>query len=347
MFSLLTGVYESYLTPPQLNLLVVGAQGVGKTTFLERVKVTQFDKSTKATVAVHPAVLPNVFVEEDVTEMSQQDDVVVTVAAPQPSATAVTTSRFSWICPSPQRYQQAAEDSDDDEKGVNERDGKNTLPQVPSLPTRSGPPAQRSSTKDSMQSIELQEDTAKKSTNKRLDDDAEYDVKPKAKMLPLHLIRPTIGMNLAKVDICKAKIHVWDLGGRLQDLWERYYQDCDAVVFCWKLGDDDNGSEDSRYVPPTPELQEELLLKVRKSIPDDVPFMILGHLHEPMPQCLPDVMYSTSSLLPHYHNPLQALYFANARTGQGIKTAMEWLIPLAKKQLKVRWQAAQASLNKL
>ena len=41
MFSLFNGVYDSYLAPTQLNLLVVGAPESGKTTLLERLKVTE------------------------------------------------------------------------------------------------------------------------------------------------------------------------------------------------------------------------------------------------------------------------------------------------------------------
>ena len=41
MFSLFNGIYDSYLAPTQLNLLVVGAPESGKTTLLERLKVTE------------------------------------------------------------------------------------------------------------------------------------------------------------------------------------------------------------------------------------------------------------------------------------------------------------------
>jgi hypothetical protein len=57
MFSLLTGVYDSYLAPSQLNLLVVGAPSVGKTALLERLKVTQMPKRSTNKPSTPPAVL--------------------------------------------------------------------------------------------------------------------------------------------------------------------------------------------------------------------------------------------------------------------------------------------------
>lgn len=47
MFSLLNGIYDSYLAPTQLNLLVVGGPLVGKTALLERLKVTDIPTRSK------------------------------------------------------------------------------------------------------------------------------------------------------------------------------------------------------------------------------------------------------------------------------------------------------------
>ena len=64
-------------------------------------------------------------------------------------------------------------------------------------------------------------------------DEHEHDLKPAARMLPLHLIRPTIGQNLAKIDACGCRLNIWDLGGvdKMRPLWDRYYAEVDAVVF--------------------------------------------------------------------------------------------------------------------
>ena len=186
-------------------------------------------------------------------------------------------------------------------------------------------------------------------------DNAQYDLKPKSKMLALSKIRKTIGMNLGKITAQGVICNFWDLGGRMFDLWERYYSDSDAVIFVWKTpsslvegkneGEEDEDDDSSRDQYDYAH-QLSLLETVRSSIPDDVPFLVLGHVFQETssssanqtnlsrPQM--DVQYSTTRLLPHYHNPYQALFFANAANGQGIRAAMEWLIPIAKRQLKVR-----------
>mmetsp|Transcript_25239 Transcript_25239/g.29213 ORF Transcript_25239/g.29213 Transcript_25239/m.29213 type:complete len:520 (+) Transcript_25239:38-1597(+) len=71
----------------------------------------------------------------------------------------------------------------------------------------------------------------KKNTNNK--DDKQYDLKSGSKMFPWHLIRPTVGMNLAKFDASGAKVRAMDVGGsiKMRVLWERYYKDIHGIVF--------------------------------------------------------------------------------------------------------------------
>lgn len=180
-------------------------------------------------------------------------------------------------------------------------------------------------------------------------------------------------MNLGKVDICGVICHVWDVGGKMQDIWERYYQDCDAVIFVWKISgeeqedgkqqlpkkknndqDNNSDSDDDDDRPPLLSFTEQLTMleQVRKSIPDDVPFLIWGH-HFPDDRHVTalnphlhrrdyhyDEPYSTAALLSYYHNPLMNLYFGSCKSGAGVRQAMEWLIPIAARQKKIREKAA-------
>ncbi|KAG7337485.1 ADP-ribosylation factor family protein [Nitzschia inconspicua] len=189
----------------------------------------------------------------------------------------------------------------------------------------------------------------------------EYHLKPNAKMLSLMKIRPTIGSNLAKLDMYGAKCHIFDVGGRLQDLWERYYDDCDAVIFCWKMGedpeqppptnDDDDDDSDSEDETSSPQHiyknQQTMLNDVRKAIPDDVPFLVFGHIFGNANTDVVDKMYSTDLLLPHYHNPMTGLCCGSAKTGAGVQSAMDWLIPLAKRQQKERLAARKQMEDKV
>jgi hypothetical protein len=152
-----------------------------------------------------------------------------------------------------------------------------------------------------------------------------------------------------------AKCHVFDVGGRLQDLWERYYDDCDAVIFCWKLGidpdqpppisshdddenEDENNNDNNNINNPQTiyKMQQKMLHDVRQAIPDDVPFLVFGHIFGNANAKVVDKMYSTELVLPYYHNPMTGLCCGSAKTGAGVLSAMEWLIPLAKRQQKER-----------
>ena len=163
-----------------------------------------------------------------------------------------------------------------------------------------------------------------------------------------------VGTNLGKIEMLGAKVSIFDVGGRLQDLWERYYEDCDGVIFCWRIGDDDDTTKEGSDTEDEDDedeqfdlsKQKEILSQVRKAIPDDVPFLVFGHIFGNVNSQITDKIYSTDALLPHYHNPMTGLCCGSAKTGAGFQSAMEWLIPLAKRQQKER-VASQKQPKKL
>ena len=399
MFSLVTGVYESYFASPQVNILVVGAQGTGKTTLLERLKVTHFRKRPP-TPGIQQTVMPDQLLHlikgqdlpsgmENLSNHdrrgSHQPKLVSSPRSASISAELGTPQkarkRLTWVCPAPKRYsaQQMKHDDDDEEivalvdgaaaPELPDLDGPTTNSSEPSTsrgapPPPPGPERTHQTSIGSLDSVELPPAASPSPSSKNESQSIaaaaaqvaaeetaapQFDVQPKAKMISLNKIRPTIGLNLGKVEICQAKCHVWDLGGRLVDLWERYYSDCDAVVFVWKLGKDvvprDEDEDEDERPEITYELQQSLLNQVRSAIGDDIPFLILGHSFGANKLCPVPVgpLYQTEALLPHYHNPMQVFMVANAATGQGIQAAMEWLVPLAKRQQAVR----EKSMEKL
>jgi len=51
--------------------------------------------------------------------------------------------------------------------------------------------------------------------------------------VPIEKITPTIGLNIGRVPVGDVTATFWDLGGQvaLRGIWERYYSDCDGIMF--------------------------------------------------------------------------------------------------------------------
>jgi len=304
MFSLASGMYENYFATQQLNVLLIGCEGVGKTTLLERLKVTQFSPRPK-------------------------------IPKPQRKVTR------NISCPGPSRYDRAKENQDDDEEIlVDSSSERFELSErwVKSDNNEDEIAYGAQDVKESHQNQQIESTNKAKQGNngevppklQPIEDDNnnnnEYDVKPGLTMLPMIKIRPTMGQNLAKINISGAKCHIFDISGKFQDLWERYYPDAEAVIFCWKLSE----SEDQ---------QRQVLEQVRKKIPDDVPFLIFGHIMEEVLRVekqSTSLPTSTEYFLPNYHSNVVQLYCGSAKSGKGVREAMEWLVPLAKRHASLR-----------
>jgi hypothetical protein len=127
MFSLFNGIYEAYLAPTQLNLLVVGPSGVGKTSLLERLKVTEIPKrpnSRPPTMSLSPFT-------PSLREAFQQGGSASSLTTPKtlikqassrllhvpPSPVVVVPARrrgLAFICPAPERYRKSKQDQEED-----------------------------------------------------------------------------------------------------------------------------------------------------------------------------------------------------------------------------------------
>ena len=57
MFSLASGIYQSYFAPPKLSILIIGLDGSGKTSLLERIKVTNIN--TRLVVTTNNSTAPS------------------------------------------------------------------------------------------------------------------------------------------------------------------------------------------------------------------------------------------------------------------------------------------------
>lgn len=218
MFSLVNGIYDSYLAPTQLNLLVVGPPGVGKTALLERLKVTQIPKRPRKPPSLSLEALPpsleQAFQEggadtsqaEASNNSPQNASKRPGILSPSPSSVVVTQARrrgLALICPAPERYRKSKDD--EDEEFV--QDNNSLEDEAPQTRTRShSKEFSMDELADIMGPAEGQEvatpqsvtSTPTKATEFIVDNPSllqsnfeEVDRKPKSKMLPLIKIRPT------------------------------------------------------------------------------------------------------------------------------------------------------------
>jgi hypothetical protein len=167
MFSLFNGIYDSYLAPSQLNLLIVGAPNAGKSALLERLKVTEIPTRPKSGTSgdnLHPQDLTQTlyieFVETGAADIAgrrkssllkrnegtispeelnrrlavvEAADSSTVASSIKPAVVTKPKRRFLRlnICPAPERYLKSAHDQDEDfEEDDHEEEQKELLASV-------------------------------------------------------------------------------------------------------------------------------------------------------------------------------------------------------------------------
>jgi len=131
-------------------------------------------------------------------------------------------------CPSPQKYIAAASGGEEDEY----LDEQHDVAQSTAASSQSG--------NEEEEDVEEWNDEYLKDYHIDYNETQQFDIKnSKVKMFPLDKIRPTLGQNLAKLDMCGCKCSLFDLSGaeKMRPLWERYYRDADAIVYVVNCAD--------------------------------------------------------------------------------------------------------------
>uniref|UniRef100_A0A2K5N3X5 ARF related protein 1 n=1 Tax=Cercocebus atys TaxID=9531 RepID=A0A2K5N3X5_CERAT len=74
------------------------------------------------------------------------------------------------------------------------------------------------------------------------------------KGMSLSKITTTVGLNIGTVDVGKARLMFWDLGGQeeLQSLWDKYYAECHGVIYVIDSTDEERLAESKQAfgLPP-------------------------------------------------------------------------------------------------
>lgn len=145
----------------------------------------------------------------------------------------------------------------------------------------------------------------------------------KVRSIPLEKIQPTLGLNIAKIDLCGCRVMFWDLGGapQMRGLWERYYPDCHGWIFVVDSHDSvrlEEAREAFRQAWNRPELK-------------DLPCLILANKQDHHPQQRSSQEDVAAGAFCGYANTASgdrhARYqAASAVTTEGIRDGIVWLV---------------------
>eukprot|EP01117_Protostelium_nocturnum_P012529 TRINITY_DN4618_c0_g1_i5.p1 TRINITY_DN4618_c0_g1~~TRINITY_DN4618_c0_g1_i5.p1 ORF type:complete len:178 (+),score=64.19 TRINITY_DN4618_c0_g1_i5:60-593(+) len=66
--------------------------------------------------------------------------------------------------------------------------------------------------------------------------------------LSLDKLMPTVGLNIARLEVNRSKLILWDLGGQsgLRSIWEKYYDESEAIVFVFDPLQDNQRFEEAK-----------------------------------------------------------------------------------------------------
>lgn len=394
MFGLASGFYQSYFIPPEVSILIIGLDEAGKTTLLERVKVTDFnskEKSSGQRIILRQSQTEVYNIMKDITDKGTQSPVQLRRSSPLKSQNDVKTTsmkRRIFACPAPKMYRQANIDPDDDieildggwssSARVNNVNGhsnglsngtlvakKDGIVELPSDHVTLSPPTSPNvnGTAVSDGSRHLMQNGGMLKQLGQGQMDKEFDLKSGKKMFPLHLIRPTLGMNLGKVDACGAKVRIMDLSGqiKMRPLWERYYNDINGIVFVvdvsptckvsklmearafYRCMRDDEHLEnvpvmifankmDMRNIESTLNMDDNHMEDDGLILGDTSLLDIAELFLSPPKGC------HARDLMSHLdvtgYSEKVSFYAGSAKSGEGVKEAFEWLIQVSSDQLR-------------
>mmetsp|Transcript_6717 Transcript_6717/g.9683 ORF Transcript_6717/g.9683 Transcript_6717/m.9683 type:complete len:373 (-) Transcript_6717:191-1309(-) len=358
MFGLASGYYQSYLQSIEVSIILVGLDGAGKTTFLERLKVTEFKgvsscKISSTRVSGEQKVGNSYHLsQENLNETNGKD-----------SKSRSENSDLTLNIPTDS--QKIGIDTNSDQVFEIESNGGNI------------------EFKQSQENVNIKHDSSRDRNSSNsfsgnaccsVDDHEilnsnktkaskiykQYDLKKGKTMLPERLIRPTLGMNLGKFEACDAIVRVMDLSGAtsMRTLWERYYAGTNGVIFvigvspqmtmaklmearafyrCMRDDESLNGVPILIFLNKIGELCEDsssfrngMVNKNKDNVSSCISNMSLGDIAElflSAPRGAPTDSVSNNFEVNCNSEVDPAICVGSALTGEGVRSAIEWLIP--------------------
>ncbi|KAI8971738.1 ADP-ribosylation factor family-domain-containing protein [Mycotypha africana] len=132
-------------------------------------------------------------------------------------------------------------------------------------------------------------------------------------------IAPTVGLNIAKVDIKSVKVNFWDLGGQkeLHSIWERYYSECHAIVFVVD-------STDSKRLEECRDTFEKM---ITNDAVEGVPVLMLANKQDVLGALkVEDIKEVFNKIAVKLGARDSRVLPVSALEGNGVRDAVDWLI---------------------
>ena len=196
MFGLASGFYQNYMIPPEVSCLILGLDSSGKTTLLERLKVTDFSGAKESNGK--RIVIQKIKNTPTGNRLKDHRGNARSFSVANENFTNKQTSRRKlFACPAPGSYRQFSSDSEEEadiaikERSagiVSDRDERICRIEVPSGHGTVSPLVHRMEMPPTKQKDKV--DSIKQFTRADFDN-KEYDLRPGKNPFPPHLIRPT------------------------------------------------------------------------------------------------------------------------------------------------------------
>jgi len=137
--------------------------------------------------------------------------------------------------------------------------------------------------------------------------------------LAANKIAPTVGLNIGRLQVRRAKLIFWDLGGQssLRAIWEKYYSEAHGLIYVVDSADPSR-VEEARAV-----LQQLL------SHPDlaGIPVLLLANKQDAPTALTPHEIEASFALQQILDSTQPRQVFGTAAvTGEGVKESISWLV---------------------
>ncbi|GLD65960.1 ADP-ribosylation factor-related protein 1 [Lates japonicus] len=160
------------------------------------------------------------------------------------------------------------------------------------------------------------------------------------KGMSLSKITTTVGLNIGTIDVGKARLMFWDLGGQeeLQSLWDKYYAESHGVIYVIDSTDEGRLSES----------KEAFEKMISSEALEGVPLLVLANKQD-VPDCMsvPDIKTAFSDCAPKIGKRDCLVQPCTALTGDGVNEAQyQSQEALVLKQLAQKRKHMQEVLHK-